>query len=76
MKKKSSAKKISQISKRASNILAAQKKEYKTLLSEEIKKLGFKQGRKEAASKYRKMYGGTPQLRWQHALQEAANKVK
>lgn len=74
MKKKSSAKKISQISKRASNILAAQKKEYKTLLSKEVSKLGFKQGVKEAASKYRKMYGGTPEARWKNAMQKAACK--
>lgn len=76
MKKTKSAAKISRISKKAAQILEEQKKDYQKKVSRNVKKLGFKQGVKTAASEYRKEYGGTPELRWKNAMQKAARSCR
>lgn len=76
MKRTKSTAKISRISRKASQILEEQKKDYQKMVSRNVKKLGFKQGVKTAASEYRKEYGGTPKLRWEKAMKEAAKSCK
>lgn len=76
MKKNSKNSKLVKVTKKASQILEAQKKDYHKIVSKNIKKFGFKKGAKEAASEYRKTYGGTPKQRWETAIKKAEKSLK
>lgn len=76
MKKNSKNSKLVKVTKKASQILEAQKKDYRKIVSKNIKKYGFKKGAKEGASEYRKTYGGTPKLRWENAMKKAERSCK
>ena len=76
MKKNSKNSKLVKVTKKASQILEAQKKDYHKIVGKNIKKYGFKKGAKEGASEYRKTYGGTPRQRWENAMKKAERSCK
>ena len=76
MKKNSKNSKLVKVTKKASQILEAQKKDYHKIVSKNVKKFGFEEGVKKAASEYRKTYGGTPKLRWKNAMEKAERSCK
>ena len=59
----------------AVEILDAQKKDYKKMLSENIKNLGFEKGLESAVGKYRSKYGKDAKDRWEHAQNEAEGRL-
>ena len=76
MKKNSKNSKLVKVTKKASQILEAQKKDYPKMVAKNVKKFGFKEGAKKAGSEYRKTYGGTPKLRWENAMKKAERSCK
>ena len=62
--------------KKAAEILAKQKEEYPKLLSKNMKKLGFKAGRKEAILQYQAKYGYDAKARWENARRKAEKSCK
>lgn len=67
-----STRKASSTIKKAQRILEEQKKDYKRIFKNEVRKgKNSKSAAVKAGSTYRTLYGSTPQKRWQNALKRA-----
>lgn len=70
------AKRTNSTIRKAQRILEEQKKDYKRIFKNEIRKgKNSKSAAIKAGSTYRTLYGSTPQKRWQNALKRAKEQL-